>query len=657
MKKTCVSLCMFLVVVFASPALSRAEHDGKLQVLLLGDSTSIGSVCRITDPKGPHLEDVIRLQLATEKDLPPVNVINQGRDGEYIQGLLASKRYDKEIATLPGIDYVLIRYGLNDIGRREDFDNNFPKDFHELIARLKADFPKAAIIPVTIIPYMSAEADARVNKLIAKVAEEEKLPLFDVYTRYQAELKHGPNMLNYRRYPLAKIPEAQREWVKPFVKNDSVVVMDNRLDAHFRDLSGWFGDRHPNLAGYHVIGDETAKFLATQIRQKTKASPKGIRFDLEALFQPPAVFPADVAPAEGVKALYYEGVKYKGKPTRVFAYYGVPQASTAESGKKFPAMVLIHGGGGTAFDRWVKVWNSRGYAAIAMDLCGCVPVREGNQWQHHEHGGPRGWDASFSQLDDPVEDQWTYQAVSAVALAHSLLRSYPEVDAQRIGVTGISWGGYMTSIVAGVDSRFKFAVPVYGCGFLGENSAWLPAFDKMGQEKAGLWLRQWDPSNYLKEAKMPILWVNGTNDFAYPMDSWQKSYRLPATPRTLCLRIRMPHGHGPVGENPEEIHAFANQFLAGGKPLAIITEQGQKGDEAWATFKTEVPVTKAELAFTTDEGKWQDRKWESAPAEIDAKASRVTAKIPAGAKVFYLNLFDERDCAVSTEHIEVQNSK
>ena len=44
--------------------------------------------------------------------------------------------------------------------------------------------------------------------------------------------------------------------------------MDNRLDAHFRDLPGWFGDRHPNLAGYHVIGDETAKFLAAQIRKQ-----------------------------------------------------------------------------------------------------------------------------------------------------------------------------------------------------------------------------------------------------------------------------------------------------------------------------------------------------------------------------------------------------
>ena len=166
----------------------------------------------------------------------------------------------------------------------------------------------------------------------------------------------------------------------------------------------------------------------------------------------PEVLPADEIQAEGVKSFYYEGPAYKGRPTRIFAYYGVPaQAATSaiDGEQKFPAMVLIHGGGGTAFDRWVKLWNSRGYAAIAMDLCGCVPVGTYGNWQRDELGGPPGWDASFSQLDDPIEDQWTWHAVSAVALAHSLIRSYPEVDADRIGVTGISWGGYLTSIVAG----------------------------------------------------------------------------------------------------------------------------------------------------------------------------------------------------------------
>lgn len=251
---------------------ARAEHEGKLQILLLGDSTTIGSVCRVTHRDGPHLEDVIRLLLATEKELPPTNVINQGRDGEFLHGLLTGGRYDRDIAKLPGIDYVFIRYGLNDNSKREDFANNFPKDFRELIARLHKDFPQAKIFPTTIIPYLTPENDARINGLIKQVAEYEKLPLFDVYTRYQAELTHGANMLNYRRYALDKIPDQHREWVKPFVQGNSVVVMDNRLDAHFRDLPGWFGDRHPNLAGYHVIGDETAKFLAKQIRERIKTS-------------------------------------------------------------------------------------------------------------------------------------------------------------------------------------------------------------------------------------------------------------------------------------------------------------------------------------------------------------------------------------------------
>jgi hypothetical protein len=84
-----------------------------------------------------------------------------------------------------------------------------------------------------------------------------------------------------------------------------------------------------------------------------------------------------------------------------------------------------------------------------------------------------------------------------------------------------------------VDSRFKLAVPVYGCGFLGENSAWLGDFEKMGTEKAAKWLGLWDPSVFLPRAEMPMLWITGPNDFAYPPDSWQKSYRLPKGPRTL----------------------------------------------------------------------------------------------------------------------------
>lgn len=259
-----------LCVLFTTgPA--RAEHEGKVQILLLGDSTTEGSIPRRHVPQGPHLEEVIRSLLAEEKDLPPTNVINLGLSGEYIQRLLESGRYDKAASKLPGIDYVLIRYGLNDNARRENFAENFPKDYHDLLGRLHRDHPQAERIVMTVIPYLDEASSARVNALNVQVAEKEGLPLFDIYPRYAAELKNGPNMLNYRRFPLAKIPENRQEFVKPFIvpgTAPSVEVLDNRLDAHFGHLPGWYGDRHPNLAGYHVMGDETAKYLAPRIRER-----------------------------------------------------------------------------------------------------------------------------------------------------------------------------------------------------------------------------------------------------------------------------------------------------------------------------------------------------------------------------------------------------
>ncbi len=379
------------------------------------------------------------------------------------------------------------------------------------------------------------------------------------------------------------------------------------------------------------------------------AQPDAMPWDMDALSKAPKSAPAEGFSEEGVSALFYDGVPCKDAPTRVFAWYGLPKT---EPGRKVPAMVLVHGGGGTAFAAWVRLWNSRGYAAIAMDTCGCVPRGTYGNWERDTQGGPAGW-GDFEHVDLPATDQWSYHAVADVVLGHSLIRSFPEVDAERTGITGISWGGYLTCITAGVDNRFKLAVPVYGCGFLGDNSAWLKDFEGMGAEKASKWLQLWDPSVYLPRAAMPMLWVTGTNDFAYPMDSLQKSYRLPKGPRTLAIRPRMPHGHGGAGENPEEIHAFADNILTGGTPLAAITKQGRDGSTAWVEFAAKSPVVKAELHFTKAAGKWQDRLWECAPANLDEKNNRASAALPEGAAVYYINLADGQGLTVSSEHEEL----
>jgi lysophospholipase L1-like esterase/nicotinamidase-related amidase len=243
----------------------------RLQVLLLGDSTTEASIPKMLAPEEPQFEDGIRIQLACMKDCPPVDVYNLGLSGEYIQRLLESGRYERDVATKPKADYIFIRYGINDRSKREGFASNFLLDYRALLVRLRKDHPGAMLIPMTVIPYDVGSNNDSINEVVKQVAREEKLPLFDIHPRYEAELRKGPNMLNYRRYPLAKVPEELRPLAEPYVRKvgePHVVVLDNRLDAHFGHLPGWYADRHPNLAGYQVIASETVRFLAELIRKK-----------------------------------------------------------------------------------------------------------------------------------------------------------------------------------------------------------------------------------------------------------------------------------------------------------------------------------------------------------------------------------------------------
>ena len=269
-RRLCGVLLLFLFLPCVSHAAEPAKASRPVRVLLLGDSTCIGSICRIVEPKADHLERVIEKLLAAEKDLPPVEVINKGRDGEYIRGLLTSGRYEREVSSLKDIDFVLVRYGPNDRHRLKDFVHEFPQDYRDLIERLRKDDPHATIVLLTMIPLFGVKGDNEVNDIVRSIAAEKNLPLCDIHKRYAAELKFGTDMLHYRRVPFKQIPERYRSLVAGCLVGDTVVVLDNRLDAHFRDVPGWFRDQHPNLAGYHVIGDETAKFLAPLIRQQAK---------------------------------------------------------------------------------------------------------------------------------------------------------------------------------------------------------------------------------------------------------------------------------------------------------------------------------------------------------------------------------------------------
>ncbi len=384
---------------------------------------------------------------------------------------------------------------------------------------------------------------------------------------------------------------------------------------------------------------------------------------------------------QAVHSLLYEGEVYQGHPTQVFAFYASPiTLGKARPGAKFPGVVLIHGGGGTAFAEWAYLWAQRGYAAIAMDLAGCrpndtvcdpktgAPVPNQNAKpdtrKRLPDGGPdQGHEQKFNCiLTADTSDDWPFHAAASVIRAHTLLRSFPEVDAGHTAVTGISWGGYTTCLVASLDDRFKAAVPVYGCGFLHEGeSVQKPSIDKLDPEHRALWVKEYDPGSLLPRCRVPILFVNGTNDVHYVLDSYMKSYNAVPGEKHLRIQIKMPHGH-PPGWAPQEIGLFIDSKCRDGKPLPAFDTPRMEGDrvQVWCTSTVLTKFKKAELHYTTDTGLRSKREWTTVPATIGAdvldtdggitkQTNAITApKPPANANTWYLSITDDRDAMVSS---------
>jgi dienelactone hydrolase len=380
--------------------------------------------------------------------------------------------------------------------------------------------------------------------------------------------------------------------------------------------------------------------------------------NLGALDAAPPRFAAEgvASGVPGIQALFYAGLPWRGRPTRVFAWLGIPEG--ARRGEiEVPGMVLIHGGGGTAFRDWVALWMARGYAAIAMDTCGALPEPADAQPRpRHPHGGPPGWSqACFAQVDEDPRDQWPCHAVAAAVLGHSLLRAQPGVDPDRIGVTGVSWGGFLACLVAGTDHRFRLAAPVYGCGHY-RGTVFAEDLRQIGEARARRWLELWDPTHFLADVRMPMLWLNGTNDFAYWLPAWQVSHRrIDPALRTLALRVRMPHGHGGPGEKPPEIAVQADALFRGGEPLARIVAQESANGELRVAFASSRPIVRAELNFTADaEAPWPQRQWHTLPAHLGT--GEAVATVPPEAVCHCLNLVDDRGCVVSGEVLGMASS-
>ena len=215
---------------------------------------------------------------------------------------------------------------------------------------------------------------------------------------------HHPEM----QYPWIESWSADERIVAAYVENQALpIAADGRtvyainasqepslvLDLAAAPADAEAFDTFGRSAGFRKVGKGLQR-VEVPLSGYLVLRPR-VEWPLDTLFKTPKAHPADAYRTNGVEVAFLEGLPCRGKPTRVFCYYGVPKH---KPGEKVPGMVLVHGGAGSAFYRWVKFWNDRGYAAISMDTCGCVSgnVKGDEQRGHFRHpdGGPAGWAGS-----------------------------------------------------------------------------------------------------------------------------------------------------------------------------------------------------------------------------------------------------------------------
>jgi arylsulfatase A-like enzyme/dienelactone hydrolase len=361
---------------------------------------------------------------------------------------------------------------------------------------------------------------------------------------------------------------------------------------------------------------------------------------------------AGFAAEAGRRAIFFDALPANGKPTKVFAWLGLPEKRAG----KVPGVVLVHGGGGSAFKEWVKRWNDKGFAAISIAVEGQTdevdePLKakdNPNGWKSHAWPGPKR-DGIYGDSAKPLAEQWMYHTVADAILANSLLRSLPEVDASRVGIMGVSWGGVITSTTMGIDERFAFAIPVYGCGHLED------AKNQYGRALGdnAIYKQVWNPMLRLQNAKMPSLWLSWPEDKHFPMDCQAASYRAATGPHAVTLIPGLKHGHGPAWTAPDS-YAFAESVVQNGKPWCRQETVGLKDGEAHASFVSTKVLDRASLVSTTDKGFTGNSTWKESPATLDKGSDgrwQIKAPLPDGTTAWFLNVHSGK-LTVSSEYQE-----
>jgi len=187
-----------------------------------------------------------------------------------------------------------------------------------------------------------------------------------------------------------------------------------------------------------------------------------------------------------------------------------------QEGKKYPMILSVHGGPagqyGVDWYHEFQVYAAKGYAVLFTN--------------------PRGSTGYGQKFERGIVGEWGGKDyIDVMNGLDAALKRYPWIDTERLGVTGGSYGGFMTNWIIGHTDRFKAAVTLRSVvNFISDEGTRDGAYGHTPDFEGDVFERfetYWDrsPLKYAKNVKTPTLILHSDNDFRVPIEQGEQWFR------------------------------------------------------------------------------------------------------------------------------------
>ncbi|MCY7347547.1 MAG: S9 family peptidase, partial [Pyrinomonadaceae bacterium] len=192
-----------------------------------------------------------------------------------------------------------------------------------------------------------------------------------------------------------------------------------------------------------------------------------------------------------------------------------------DAGKKYPLIVLIHGGPQGAWNNnWGYRWNPQMFA---------------NQGYIVFAPNPRGSTGYGQKFVNEISADWGGKAYTDIMNGTAeVLKRNPYIDKTRVGAAGASYGGYMVDWLLGhnTDPRVKFKAFVSHAGVYNLESMaatteelWFVKYEFKGMPwENPVNYNKWSPHKFAANFKTPTLVTQGEIDYRVPVDQSLQLY-------------------------------------------------------------------------------------------------------------------------------------